>query len=129
MDEPVQHHDRPVIEWVFGLASGVAVLCLVAFLGYQALFAVNGPAELAVAIERIERLDNGTLVTVAIVNRGDEAATGVTVNATLAPRDIPDKQITLDYVAAHAVRRGMFHFPQPVQAGSIDIQIGGYTEP
>lgn len=130
MDKPSNGRGRPTIEWVFAAVSGVLVLGLVAFLGYQALFGERGPANLVVSIERVERMDNGTMVTVAVANRGDKAAASVTVDAALsaAAGEVPAKQISFDYIAAHAIRRGAFLFPKAISAKDLDIAVGGYSE-
>lgn len=131
--ETQEESDRrtPVIEWVFGAVSATLVAGLVFFLGYQALFGDARPPHLEVSIERIERIDNGVVVIIAIANRGDEAASAVTVYAS-AP-DISgsalQKQVEFDFVAAHSKRRGAFMFSESVTTDDLHIEVGGYTEP
>ncbi|MBP7339305.1 hypothetical protein [Niveispirillum sp.] len=116
------------VEWTVGALSGVLVLCLILFLGHEAVFGEVQPARLVVSIAEIEPMDGGTMVTVTVMNQGDKAAAAVTVNASLKEATAPDKQIEFDYIAAHAVRRGAFLFPHPVNHTVLDIQIGGFTE-
>lgn len=121
----------PLIEWVVGALSAVLVAGLVLYLGYEALFADDRPAQLEVAIERIDVVDNGAVVTIAVANRGDKAASAVTVNAS-APDDEGNafqKQVEFDFIAANAVERGAFLFPHSVAADDLNIEIGGYSEP
>ncbi|MFV3076867.1 hypothetical protein [Niveispirillum fermenti] len=131
MDTDAQQMGRPVSEWVFSGISGVMVAGLILFLGYQALFGADTPAELEVTIERMRTVDNGTMVMVALVNRGDEAAAAVTVNATADGRtgNAAAKQIEFDYIAAHAIRRGAFLFPPGTTPDMLTIEIGGYAAP
>lgn len=122
---------RPAIEWVVGAVSAILVGCLILYLGYQALFGQTRPPDLVTTVERIDKLNNGTVIMVAVANRGDEAAAAVTVfaSASDASGRALRKQIEFDYIAAHAVRRGAFVFPGPISSDAVDVDIGGYTEP
>lgn len=123
---------RPVIEWIAGAISALVIVALVAFLVHRALFRDAVPPQLSATIEKIERIEGGTLVTVAVANGGDEAAAGVRVHASRrdAGRDAMLRQIEFDYVAGHAVRRGAFLFPDAQLApGDLEIRIGGFIEP
>lgn len=120
------------MEWVIGAASAILIAGVVVFLAYEAMFADKEPPDLAVAIERLERTGNGTLVMVAVANRGDRAAAEVGVETTVAisGEDPVRKQIRFDYVAAHAVRRGAFVLEgKIVEANEIDVTIHGFVEP
>lgn len=120
---------RPLIEWVFGGVSAAVVAALILFLGYQALFGDARPADLMVTIERIDRLESGAEVVVALENRGDRAASAVAVYASERGDGASRQRIEFDYVAAHGVRRGAFIFPEPVEAADLLVEVGGYTEP
>lgn len=119
------------MEWAFGAASAAVVAGLVLFLGYEALVGDARSARLAVAVERIDGDRNGSSVTVAVVNRGDEAAAAVTVyaSAPAASGGVSRKRIEFDYVPAHAVRRGVFMFSGAVAAEDLLVEVGGYVEP
>lgn len=120
---------RPAVEWIVGIASAVLVAALILFLGYEALLTDTRPPELSAVVEGIEQSEKGTVVSVAVTNRGDEAASAVTVLAL--PReesaDIPPKEIEFDYIAGGAVRHGAFVFSRRV--ASVDVEVGGFTEP
>lgn len=122
---------RPAVEWVFGAVSAAGVAGLVVFLGYQALFDDSRPAALFVSVEGVERVDAGTVVTVAVANRGGETASAVTVYASApdASGRASQKQIEFDYIGAHAVRRGAVVFPGAVAPDALRLEIGGYAEP
>lgn len=130
-DRNVSGKSRPAIEWVFGSMSALLVAALILFLGYQALFADARPPDLAVTVERIDKLNGGSAVTVAIENRGGEAASAVIVTASApdASNGISRMQIEFDYVAAHAVRRGVFLFSGNVAAQDLLVEVDGYVEP
>lgn len=122
---------RPIVEWIFGSVSAAVVGGLVLFLGYQALFGDTRPPDLFVSIEDVQEFDNGTVVTVAVANRGDEAVSAVVIYAAAPgiPELASQKQIGFDYIAAHAIRRGAFVFRGPVVRDALQLEIGGYAEP
>jgi len=122
---------RPAVEWVFGIVSAAVVAGLLLMLAYQALFGAARPPELSISIERIDRLDRGVLVAIAVANGGDMAASAVRAHASApdASGAVVRKRIEFDYVAAHAVRRGAFVFSGPVAAEDVSVEIDGFTEP
>jgi uncharacterized protein (TIGR02588 family) len=122
---------KPRIEWIVGGVSAVLVACLIFFLTYEATVAETKPAKLVAAIERIDNVENGTLVVVAVTNHGDRAAGQVGVQAMLARADQPAaKAIEFDYIAGHAIRRGAFVFEQQdVAPAEIRVNVQGFTDP
>jgi len=118
-----------VIEWVFAGVSAVFVAGLMTYLGYQAAFGEHQPPQLSVTIERQERTDDGMRVLITVRNTGDEAASEVTVEAAVTGSDVR-KDITFDYVAPQAMRRGAFLFAESELAtGGIQLSVDGYVEP
>lgn len=122
---------RPLAEWVVGALSAIVAAVVVAFLLYQAAFGDARPPDLAVAIEGVDRAGNGTTVRIAVTNSGDEAAAGVAVQASLnnAQGDAVQRDLTFDYVAGHAVRRGAFVLPGNAAPDDLTVEITGYVEP
>lgn len=123
---------RPALEWIVGIISAVLVFAVITFLGYDALFGDTRPPDLVVTIDRLEQVESGTLVVVALANRGDQAAAEITVEATVNvdganPRR---KEIRFDYVASHAVRRGAFVVEDPaIDAADVRLTIHGFVNP
>jgi uncharacterized protein (TIGR02588 family) len=123
---------KPVIEWIVGAISAVLVACLVFFLTYEATVAETKPALLVAKIERLDTVENGTLVVVMVTNHGDEAAAQVGIQAMLARADQQPaaKAIEFDYIAGHAVRRGAFVFEErDISPAEIRVNVQGFTEP
>lgn len=122
---------RPAVEWAFGAASAIVVAALILFLGRQALFENPRPPDLAATVERIDRLHGGSAVIVAVENRGDAAASAVAVTAAApdASGSVSRRRIELDYVAAHAVRRGVFLFSGTVAARDLLVEVDSHVEP
>jgi uncharacterized protein (TIGR02588 family) len=123
------NHGRPVVEWILGGISAIVVSGLIAFLAYKAWLGDNSPPRLVVSVDKIEQMGNGALVTISVTNNGDEAASAVVVVATTT-EDEPQKNIELDYIAAHAVRRGAFVFDRTgLSENDITLEISGFVEP
>lgn len=121
---------RPLTEWLVGSISGALVGILLLFLAYQAVFSDSRPPDLAIAVERIEPIETGSLIAVTIANRGDRAAAEVTVRAiSTAGGNEVQKTLRFDYVAGQAVRRGAFIFSGQVPRENIRFAIDGYSEP
>lgn len=130
--ESPQHQTRSAVEWVVGAVSGLAVVALIVFLFHQAAFHVSQPPVLSVAIEGIEQGAGGTVVRIAVINGGDDAAAGVRVRATHAAdaHGLAPRRIEFDYVAGHGIRRGSFVFSgTAVAANDVEIEIEGFVEP
>ncbi|MCV0397235.1 MAG: hypothetical protein K5872_14845 [Rhizobiaceae bacterium] len=131
-NEGKDRNGRPVLEWIVGVTSAIVVCAIVAFLAYEALFGDMRPPDLAATIDRVEEVGDGTLVVIAVSNRGDQAAAEVVVEATLEGGDpeASGKEVRFDYVASHAVRRGAFVIEgQAVKGGDVRLQVHGYAEP
>src|SRR5690606_237338 len=73
---------RPVVEWVVGIASALIVAALTAYLIHRAAFDDPTPALLEVALERVETTDQGLVIRIKLTNRGDTAAAAIAVSAT-----------------------------------------------
>lgn len=123
---------RPAIEWVVGFVSAALVSCIIAFLAYEALFGGATPPDLAVSIDRVDRMRNGTLVEVIVRNDGDRTAAGVVAQvATMgAAGQRIRKTIRFDYVPGHATRRGAFLLDDAgISPADLQLSIDGFTEP
>lgn len=131
-DDAQRDIDKPMIEWIVGGISAAIVAVLLGFLVYEALFADSLPPSLTATIEALEPTDEGTVVRVAVTNGGDKAAAAVQVQCIVVGREGAEanREIELDYVAGHGVRRGAFIFAERLDPQlPIEVEIVGYTEP
>lgn len=119
---------RPALEWIVGMLSAVIVGGLVSFLGYQAVSGGKRPADLAVAVERVEQRYGSTTITFVVTNRGDAAASTVKILAA-GPEGVPPKHVEFDYIASNAEKRGTLVFSGMSDAKQIKIEIDSYTDP
>lgn len=122
---------RPIIEWVFGAVSAAIVAAVIAFLGHGALFGEGKPPDLVATMERLEKVGDGTLVVVAVANRGDSAASDVGVRAIVTGAgEAAAREIRFDYIAARASRRGAFVIEgKDVGKDDLRLAIHGFVEP
>lgn len=118
---------RPVVEWVFGLISGCGVVALIGFLGWQAVYSASAPADLSVRVLDVHQGTQSSIVDFEVENRGDRAASSVTVQAQSPDRGV--RYVEFDHVAPHSVQRGSFAVPAGVSEGDLVIEIGGHTVP
>ena len=124
--------ERPMIEWIFGALSALVVAGLLAFLAYKAITSTNTPPRLSVVIESLEPAGSATLVVVAVTNDGDKAAAQVGLQATLARdgADAAPNEISFDFIAAGAIRRGAFLIDSPpFNKDDLRVTIHGFVEP
>lgn len=122
---------RPALEWIVGVVSAVVVCAIIIFLAYEAMFGDTRPPTLTATVDGLEEVEGGTLVFVALANRGDQAAAGVIVEATIGTGDeLIRKELTFDYVPSHAVERGAVMVGQgEVTASDVQLAVHGYVEP
>lgn len=121
------HPQRPVVEWVVGIASAFIVAALTAYLIHRAAFDDPTPALLEVALERVETTDQGQVIHIQLANRGDTAAAAIVVSAT-PPAPGLRKQITFDEIAPRSTRTGALIYAAPISADDVVIAIDGYTD-
>jgi len=125
-------HGRPMIEWIFGGVSALVVAGVIGFLAFEALFGDSAPPHLQASVEKLERVQDHTLVFITVANGGDRAAAGVAVEALVQRpgAEAERQEISFDYVAAHSVRRGAFVVKdQQIGDSNIVLTIHGYVEP
>ncbi|MEX4010247.1 hypothetical protein [Neoaquamicrobium sediminum] len=126
--ENKHRNGRPALEWIVGVISAIVVLGILAFLSYEALFGEVRPPDLLATIDSTEDVEGGTLVLVTLMNRGDQAAAEITVEAT--GTHVSRKELRFDYIPSHAVRRGAFLVEGPADtAKDLRLRIHGYVEP
>jgi uncharacterized protein (TIGR02588 family) len=122
---------RPALEWIVGILSAMAVCAIIGFLAYEAMFGDTQPPALIATVDGLENVEGGTLVFVALANRGDQAAAGVIVEATIGTGDAAvSRELTFDYVPSRAVERGAFMIEQgEVAARDVRLTVHGFVEP
>lgn len=122
---------RPLIEWAIGAVSAALLLLLLSFMARQALFHDSTPPALMVRVTDIRQTVHGTVVSVLVENRGDKAASAITVGATRkAEGEESSKEIEFDYLAGHSSRRGEFVFPdKDLRQDMVELEVNGSVEP
>lgn len=132
MAKSKQDRSRPLVEWIFGGVSTVAVAGLLLYLAVMSLSGPGAPPDLVARLDRVEKLSGGWLASATIENRGDATAAQVQLHAILKPAQgkAEQREIVFDYVPAHSRRQGAFLFQaEPQAAGDIRFVVQGYSEP
>ena len=117
---------RPLVEWIFGLLAGCAVLVLLAFLAFQALFASSRGPELVVTVTRIEQQGALSVVHFQIDNHGDQAASAVSIRVGAGQAQWHG--VEFDHVAPRSRRQGALALPAEM-VDEFSIHVSGFAEP
>lgn len=118
------------VEWSIGIASGMLVAAMLAYLVVLGLSRDGGSPSLAVEIEDVRQVGTHTHLFFVLRNEGDRTGAQVSVRATLAAgEDEEVREITFDYVPPRSQRRGAFIYEEPVTAGRVRLSVLGYREP
>ncbi|MGV6873194.1 hypothetical protein ACUSIJ_10935 [Pseudochelatococcus sp. B33] len=119
-----------VVEWTIAGAASLVVGAMMIYLAYQALNLGDRPPEFIIMTERIDRVEAGTVVSVALHNRGEVAAAAVTLISSIRMPSgaVETQELVFDYVPARSVRRGAVIFPSALMMNGLTFQIGGYRE-
>lgn len=122
------------VEWVVATGSTLLVGAMMIYLALQAVSGHDRPPDFAIVAESLDRIDAGTLVKVAVYNRGDVAAAEVLLIASVgAPEGtVERREIIFDHLPAHSVRRGALIFPsismEGISQDNMTFQIGSYLD-
>jgi uncharacterized protein (TIGR02588 family) len=136
-DDEATRQERPhaanssVTEWIVAAASLVLVVGTIGFLLYQAVTTIPSSPDVSIHVESVTALRGGHLVRITIINHGGVTAEGVVVEGELTIED-GQKEVShteIDYVPAHAERRGGLFFSQDPRRGELRLRVLGYEEP
>jgi uncharacterized protein (TIGR02588 family) len=121
----------PVVEW---LVAGLGLLLVAATIGYVALHAVfrdTSPPDLQITAAPPVAQDGVWLVRFRARNRGDEPASEILVEGTLAGGNGPPEtaEATLDYLAPQSERQGGLIFTQDPTGRDLRLRAKGYVAP
>lgn len=124
--------DQPTAgEYALGGLGLAVVVALLLFLGYQAVSARDGGAELAAAVTGISRVQGGWQVDFEVTNGGGEAAEEVQITGTVTSPDGSTARASavLARVPAGSSRAGALLFVTDPRAGRLDVRPEGYATP
>lgn len=124
--------ESSLVEWVIAGAASLVVIGLIVIFVIEALTTGENRARFDLAV--INRHDDraGTLVEVAVTNRGDGAANGVEIEGTAPPeggQPPPTAHATLNQSPAGSTRRVTLIFPPGVATEPLDLRVVGYAAP
>lgn len=119
------------IEWLTGLVATLVILCMIAWLIFEAATSTDRPPELSAEVLAVDKMGSGWRVMIEVRNEGDQAAAAVDVQATLADEQgvVERAQVTFDYVAAGSSSRGGLIFQKDPSTLNLKVVPSGFTEP
>ncbi len=114
-----------IVTWI----SGVLLAAMLAFLVWDAS-RTSDPPSFETSIEALAQRGSYAYVTVAVRNRGDDAAKAVEVRVVPETGETGSgAHFTLDWLPGRSTRRGIAVFPQSVALGRLHAEVVGYAEP
>lgn len=120
------------MEWVLAGLSGVLLLAVLGYLGYEGLAHPGGPPQVVVRAGEPRPVAGGFLVEFTARNDGRTTAANVQVIGELGtPPDgvVERSEAVLDYVPKGSSRKGWLSFRRDPARHGLTVMIGGQTEP
>ena len=120
-----------VWEWLVAAVGLVLVLGSVGFMLYQAFDREQAPPNVTVHVDSVLALDSAYLLQFRAINRGEEAAAGVTIEGELKSDTgaVETGQVTVDYIPSQSERRGGLFFREDPRRFRVEVRATGYQRP
>lgn len=121
----------PRSEWAAASVGGGLLLAAVGYLVWNAALSADAPPDVAAAVLRVDRLNDGWRALVRADNHGGTTAAEVAVEAELSrPGQPPERAtITFDYIPADSQRTGGVFFRNDPGGGTVTVRAIGYRDP
>lgn len=120
----------PASEWVAASIGALALLGMVGFLLWRGFVGEDGPPELAVRVEAVERAGDAWLVRFVAINDGPRAAAAVQVSGKIGHDGSSEESaVVLDYLPQRSERRGGLIFSRDPGPEPPELRAEGYIEP
>ncbi|MCW2247538.1 uncharacterized protein (TIGR02588 family) [Azospirillum fermentarium] len=121
----------PRTEWAAACAGGALLLAAVGYLVWNAALSADSPPDVAAAVVRVDRLDDGWRALVRADNHGGTTAAEVAVVAELSRPGQPPERVTItfDYIPADSRRTGGVFFRSDPAGGTLTVRAIGYRDP
>ena len=128
--QPRAAQDTPLLEWVLGLIGLAILIAAVVFLLLRGSEAETH-GDVALAVDRVLKLQRGHLVRFSASNEGSESLADVHVSAKLLAGDrvMEEAEMTFDYLPGRSIRRGGFYFQSDPEAHRIELVVHGFQDP
>ena len=118
-------------ETVTAAVGMLALLALLGFLAYQALWVDDQPPQLHVQLDSITASPGAYAVHFLVRNQGTRAAASVVVGGSLdgTGGNAESGNITFDFVPAGGTRQGALLFRQDPRSFPLELRVLGYRQP
>ena len=119
-----------ISEWIVAAVGAVVLIAC----GIILLTGSTGGEAVPVIVAQMEEVtqtEAGFLLQAKVLNRGDEAAAEVRINAVLETSGRPAeiRESVLDYVPAHSAKRIGFYFVSDPREGRLELQAHSFVQP
>ncbi|GAA4737789.1 hypothetical protein GCM10023328_18080 [Modestobacter marinus] len=118
-------------EYLLGAVGALVILLVLAFLGYQAVVVRDGVPRLEVTAAVAERVGEGWVVPVEVVNEGGQTVEQVHVTGVLSRdgEEVQQATATFAYLAPSSEQSGALLFSEDPTDGTLEIRPAAYTLP
>ena len=121
----------PIWEWIVAFIGLALVVSAISFMLYRAIAGNSSPPEMTISVDSVIPTNNGFLLTVRVINRGELTAAGLTVEGELrsGAESVETSAATLDYVPSRSERRAGLFFTNDPQKFELKLRAKGYERP
>ena len=121
----------PWLEWCASGVGMLVTLCILGFIGWQALGDATSPPVITVDVTKSDPVPGGYRVIFQAHNVVGSAAAQVRIEGTLsADRGAPEvSSVILDYIPGQSAREGGLFFTQDPRSGNLVLRASGYAKP
>ncbi|MBY5580871.1 TIGR02588 family protein [Rhizobium leguminosarum] len=130
-DKHVEVGEPHWIEWATGVVSAVIVLCVIAWIGKDALVNRDTSPNLVGVVLQTEKRGGGFQVLFEIRNDSSATASQVTVQGEIREQGsvLENVETVLDYVPGHSKAKGGLIFQQDPAGKTLTVRASSFDEP
>lgn len=130
-DKHVEAGEPHWIEWATGVVSAVIVLCVIAWIGKDALVNRDTSPNLVGVVLQTEKRGGGFQVLFEIRNDSSATASQVAVQGEIRDQGsvLENVETVLDYVPGHSKAKGGLIFQQDPAGKTLTVRASSFDEP
>ncbi len=119
------------LEIVIASLGFIIVIYILSFTIYEALSDDKVPPSIQIKHEKITKVESGYLVSLLIINLGDETAQNLIIEGNLksGENEIEKSIFTLDYLPSHSSKEAGIYFQKNPSFYKLTITPIGYQKP
>ena len=123
--------DIPLLEWIFALVGAALITFTLGWIVWQGLTREAVFPHFSFEVQSVVALDDGYLLTVQAINRGEQTASDVKVEGVLASSagQVETSEMTFKYLPPRSPKKGGLFFMNDPRALRLTLSAKGYEAP